>query len=123
MKDGTLNIIKSILDNDETLSNEYKSAILAYCKKPTAIVAPATPDRVHQIQYLTTKEVAVKLGVTTRQIQRWISTGKLSSLKFGASRRIPADALEDLSALDPSSRGLHLTSGLNLLSGSSRKAS
>ncbi len=99
MKDGTLNIIKSILDNDDSVTQENKSAILAFCKNPTARTAPAISQ---PVKYLTPNQVADKLGVCLRSVQRWISTGQLPSKKLGECRRVPSNALDDLSALSPS---------------------
>ena len=97
MKDGTLNIIKSILDNDDSLSHENKQSILAFCKTPLVATTRTAPA-----QYLSPKEVALRLGVSLRTVQRWITTHELPSTRIGGSRRIPATALEDFSVLQHS---------------------
>ncbi len=44
----------------------------------------------------TPEEVAVKAAVGRHRVFDWIASGELESIKIGRSRRIPADALEDL---------------------------
>jgi len=94
MKDGTLSIIKMTLETDDTLSHEDRLAILAFCKSPKVAPAKSPPT-----QYLAPKEVSLRLGVSLRTVQRWITTYEMPSTRIGGSRRIPATALEDLSVL------------------------
>jgi excisionase family DNA binding protein len=101
MKDGTLNIIKTTLDNDETLTQEAKHSILAFCKNPQASSTTGTTANAQPVKYLTPNQVSEILGVCPRSVHRWISTGQLPSKKLGECRRVPSNALDDLSALAP----------------------
>jgi len=44
---------------------------------------------------LTPSEVAKRLGVTLRTVQRWIAEGELPSYKLGKVRRISEEQLEE----------------------------
>ena len=44
---------------------------------------------------LTLPEAAIALRLSKGTVKKLIRTGELDSVKIGASRRIPADALED----------------------------
>lgn len=46
--------------------------------------------------HLTTNEVARTIGVSPRTVQRMITDGRLPSVQIGRARRIPRDALDDL---------------------------
>jgi excisionase family DNA binding protein len=100
MRDNTYKMIELTLNGDDSLSQEIKSAILAFCKNPTT-TASSAPAPTQPVKYLTPKEVAEKLGVCLRSVHRWISTGQLPSKKLGECRRVPSNALDDLSALAP----------------------
>lgn len=91
MKDTTYNLVKSVLETDSSLSPDDKLAILAFCKNPSATSAV----QCQSIKYLSPAQVAEKLGLSLRAVQRFIAKGALSSRKFGRSRRVPSDALTD----------------------------
>lgn len=56
----------------------------------TAIVKPCR-------SYLRVREVAERLGVSERTVRRWISTGKLPSIRIGGTRLVPRNSLVDFS--------------------------
>ena len=47
---------------------------------------------------VTPKQAAVLLQVTERSIHNWIDAGHLSSVKIGATRRIPLDDVKRLAS-------------------------
>jgi excisionase family DNA binding protein len=45
---------------------------------------------------LSTGQVAHRVGLTRRTIERWCRTGQLPGVQVGRLWRVPADALEEL---------------------------
>ena len=45
--------------------------------------------------YLTTKDIAEKLGFTTKAVTLWIKEGKLKALRFGKDYRITQEDFEE----------------------------
>jgi len=101
MRDNTLKMIELTLNGDDSLSQENRIAILAFCKNPQASSTTGTTANAQPVKYLTPNQVSEILGVCPRSVHRWISTGQLPSKKLGECRRVPSNALDDLSALAP----------------------
>lgn len=47
------------------------------------------------LQYYTVKEVCERLKLSRAQVSRYIARGKLPSVKFGRTRRIPREGLRE----------------------------
>ena len=53
-------------------------------------------------EYLTTTQVADRLGVSAESVRRWIRAGTLVAVKIGGIQRIPASAIDEhLTQQDP----------------------
>lgn len=89
MQDATYKAIAAILATDSSVSTEARQAILAFCRCPAPFAPSSTPNR-----FISPKEVARRLGVSLRSVQRRISTGDLPSKRFGHSRRILESAVD-----------------------------
>ena len=51
----------------------------------------------HNLEYLTPRQVAERLGVNTITVRRWIAAGQLKAVRMGGKRSrlfIPSDAIE-----------------------------
>lgn len=64
----------------------------------TELAELAASPRPRQTALLTVDEAAAELGVSRSRIFGLIKTGALRSIKLGASRRIPRDAVDELVA-------------------------
>ena len=101
MKPNTYMMIRLAVEGDDTLTESDSNAILAFCKKPVLPTVPSEPRpvverREPQEHYFRPREVAAKLGVNLRTIQRWIQTGTLESRRVVGCRRIPLSAINKL---------------------------
>jgi excisionase family DNA binding protein len=56
--------------------------------------------------FLRPEEAAVRLGVSTATIRRWITIGRLPSVKIGRTIRIPQKSINDLLTVKPTDGAL-----------------
>lgn len=90
MKNATLTVIKSVLDSDESITPETRTAILSFCRNPA--VTSAVPQQ--PITYLSPDQVAWALGLGLRTVQRMVANGTMPSRKIMSCRRIPSTVLD-----------------------------
>src|SRR5829696_7474298 len=58
---------------------------------------------------LSPSQAAVRLGATTRSVQRWIASGRLSARRVGGRWRVASDALDAFSTLPPATDSIART--------------
>ena len=95
MKSGTIKVIKSILESDETITRDERQAIVEYCKNPapcsTTVTTSSQPAQDYSIP-----ETANRLDVCVSTVNRMIRDNQLPTHKVRGCRRISAQAIHSL---------------------------
>ena len=92
MKTQTLEMLKALLKTDDTVGRERRAEIIRAC---TDIPRPPAPEHRRPERWLTVRQVASRLQVSPRTVQRWVRDGAIPSrLTGGRCRRIPESAVD-----------------------------
>jgi excisionase family DNA binding protein len=108
MKPETLTMIKSMLALDGTVSQEESTAIFEACKHP--LTRSDTTTTVNH--YLSLKEAAEQMHLSTRTVHRMIISGELSSVKIRRCRRVAQSVVQELLSGQDNYCRLKSTSGI-----------
>ena len=93
MKTQTLEMLKALLKTDDTVGRERRAEIIQACH---GVPPPPPPEHRRAERWLTVRQVAHRLQVSPRTVQRRVRDGTISSrLKGGRCRRIPKSALDE----------------------------
>jgi len=85
--------IEALVNSDATLERAEREVILNVCHNP---LPASTSSSGSAVSLLSAKDVAERLRVTPRTVDRWRETGILPSCKWGVYRRYKVADVEKL---------------------------